>query len=654
MKVDFVSDAPDWHPIKDWDTLPTDLGTNPDAQALLDAYGYTAWHSLEQDLHRHPYLEARDTFDHAYTNALWHRTLTAAREDGQLTEKTYKELEDTTGVPWGRLRDWHLEVKQPHLERTLHIHEAARLQWEQALPPEAKTHLLDPSLVYTTFNPFLDHPKRHTPEHLATTLGTLYRNTRDDTRLTVAELKPYHKTGPQTLRTIARTISENKSELERTLTDHLNLTQTHEELRLAVDHDVLYLWRKPTHPDHWLNAYKNELLYLTPAFKQQLIDTAQRHLNVNKQELGQLLDQLTTHTRDRTYKPRAIPYELWSTQYSHYLYGDTLHLLLNATNHPFTPITSHIIQIGRIANLEKSGGLHNPRFPNGDQLNDLRARLIAIALSDCHINKKSHVLTYHENDTNRIEYVRTLFRALGDADYNTEILKGQRKRLTITAVVGRLLEHWGVPKGDKHLAPNFRLPQTLQYGTPEAKCAYLAELIPEDGYFVERNGQMKFGIKRAQVLDAGPKATLYDFQSKITPQYKVFIRHYGQKQFQTVRTDQPRKRVVLTKRHLKKLKTNAETTKDQQLAKELMLILRNNPCNLLEDEKNLIQSLGIKMKQIFKEIRIYETGRVSTIWEIYTEKEDDTQHWATLALPSSGYKRDAVNDWLTQQQKSKR
>jgi hypothetical protein len=128
----------------------------------------------------------------------------------------------------------------------------------------------------------------------------------------------------------------------------------------------------------------------------------------------------------------------------------------------------------------------------------------------------------------------------------------------------------------------------------------------------------------------------------------------ARKQFQTVRTDQPRKRVVLTKRHLEKLITNAETAKDQQLAKELMLIIRNNPCSLLEGEKNLIQSLGIKMRQIFKEIRIYETGRVSTIWEMYTEKEDDTQRWATLVLPSSGYKRDAVNDWLAQQQKSKR
>jgi hypothetical protein len=634
-------------PFNDWTTIRTDLGTNPEAQTLLDTYGHPTWHTLEHDLHRHPYLEQRNTFNHAYTNALWHRTLEAARNDGHLTDHTYKDLQDITGVPAGRIRDWTLGEKEPHLERTLRIHEQARQHWEHTLPPEAKAHILDPSLVYHTFKPLLDHPEHHTPDALAPSLETLYHH-KKDTHLIIAELKPYHTYGPHELRTIAHTITHHRTHLEHTLTQHLNLPQTHEALRIAVDHDVLYLWRKTTHPDHWLNTYKHELLYLTPHIKEQLIATAQRHLNVNKQQLGQLIDQLTDHPRENTKKPRAIPYELYPTKYSQYLYGDTLHLLLDVTNQPFDTMKKHITQIGRISNLEHSGGIQNPKFPERERLANLRARLIAIALSDCHINKNTHVLTYHEKDENRIEYVRNLFRKLGDTDYKTEELKEKRKRLTITAIVGRLLEQWGVPRGDKHLNSNFRLPQTLRYGSSEAKLAYLAEVIPEDGFFVERNGQMKFGIKRAHVLDAGPKTNLYNFQPRITPQYKAFIQQYGEKKFQTVRHDQPRKRVVLTKRHLQKLKTEAETTQDQQLAKELILIIRNNPCNLIEDEKNLIQSLEIKMKQIFKEIRVYETGRVSTIWEIYTEKEEDTRRWAALALPSSGNKRDAVYAWLTQ------
>ncbi len=637
-----------WAPIQVWATLRHHLAHTPEAKQLLDTYGHTAWQTLEHDLQRHPYLQTRITFTNAYTHVLWHRTLTAARQVGLLTDKTYKDLQDITGIPAGRLRDWYLGEKEPHLERTLRIHETARQHWEHNLPLEAKDHILDSSLIYETFKHLLDNPKTHNTEHLTTALEILYHHN-STTRLIIAELKPYHKTGPQTLRTIAHTITNHRTELEQKLTHRLNLTATHEELRIAIDDDVLYLWCKTTHPDHWLNTYKDELLYLKTHIKEELIATAQRHLNVNKQQLGQLLDQLTEHSRERTYKSRAIPYELYPTKYSQYLYGDTLHLLTDTTNTTFHTIKPHITRIGRIANLEHGGGVQNPKFPEGERIADLRARLIAIALSDCHINRNTHVLTYHEKNTDRIEYVRKLFRTLGDTDYKTEELTNQRKRLTITAIVGRLLEQWGVPRGDKHLNPNFRLPQTLRYGTPEAKRAYLAEVIPEDGFFVERNGQMKFGIKRAHVLDAGPKTDLYNFQSKIPPQYKIFIQHYGEKQFQTVRNDQPRKRVVLTKRHLKKLKTEAGTTRDQQLAKELILIIRNNPCNLIEDEIDLIQSLEIKMRQIFKEIRIYETGRVSTIWEIYTENEDDTKRWATLALPSSGNKRETVNAWLTQQ-----
>ncbi|MFX1508916.1 MAG: hypothetical protein ACFFBR_01290 [Promethearchaeota archaeon] len=641
-----------WTSIHDWAMLRDTLAATPEARQLLNTYGTRAWKTLEHDLARHPYLQTRTTCTHSSINALWHRILTAARHDGHLSNKTYKDLQDLTGIPAGRLRDWHLGIKQPHLERTLTIHEAARHRWERHLPTETQPHLLDPSLVYTTFQHLLDDPTTHTPAPLTTALATLYHH-KSDQRLLIAELKPYHKRGPQQLRTIAHSIQKHRSELERKLTERLQLANTHEELRLAIDHDVLYLWRKTTLPDHWLNTYHHELLYLTPHIKEQLLTTAQHHLNTNTQQLGQLLNQLTTHPRHRTYNPRAAPYELWSTKYNHYLHGDTLHLLLNTTNQPFNTITPHITHIGRISTTEHSGGIHNPRFPEGKELNELRARLIAIALSDCHINKTTHVLTYHEKDPKRIEYVRTLFRQLGETDYKTEELQGQRKRLTITAVVGRLLEHWGVPKGDKLLSPDFRLPQTIKQGTLEMRSAYLAEVVPEDGFFVERNGQMKFGIKRAHVLDAGPKTKLYRYKPMITHRHNQFIQKYGIERYEAIRDDKPRKRMEILKGRLDKLTSQAMTQKDEQIARELRRIIKNHPCELLEDEKNLIKSLGIQMTTIFKKIILHETNRVSAIWEIYTKSENDTYCWAIITPPSSGEKRKAALEWIKDYQKQK-
>lgn len=185
------------------------------------------------------------------------------------------------------------------------------------------------------------------------------------------------------------------------------------------------------------------------------------------------------------------------------------------------------------------------------------------------------------------------------------------------------------------------------------KSAYLAEVVPEDGFFVKRNGQMKFGIKRAYVLDAGPKTKLYGYQPKITHRHKKFIQKYGIERYEVIRDDKPRKRLEILKGRLDKLKSQAKTQKDEQIARELRRIIKNHPCELLEDEKNLIKSLGIQMTSIFKKIILHETNRVSTIWEIYTKSENDTYRWVTITPPSSGEKRKAALEWIKEYQKNK-
>lgn len=54
------------------------------------------------------------------------------------------------------------------------------------------------------------------------------------------------------------------------------------------------------------------------------------------------------------------------------------------------------------------------------------------------------------------------------------------------------------------------------------------------------------------------------------------------------------------------------------------------------------------MRKLLKEVYLYETGRVSVIWEAYTKSEQDTLRWAVLAPPSSGYKRRYVAEWLSE------
>jgi hypothetical protein len=637
--------------MQSWNQLFTELATNPLATHLLTTYGKAAWHTLHTQLINHPYLQDRTTFSTSYHHAFWALILTAAYQDDAIDHLTYRDLAHATRIHEGRIRDWLTHTKEPHLLRTLRIHETARHHWETTLPSEAKTHYIDPSHVYTIFKPLLQNPKHQTPQNIANAIAHLYTVHPTLQPILIAALTPYHKGGPTQLWHLTRTITTHRTTIQTHLNHHLHPNDHHHEHRLACDHYTLYLWHKPTHPHHWLNTYKTELIYLTPTIKTHLLTDAKRHLNTTNQGLGQLLTQLTHHTGTRTHNPRATPYQL--TPNSPSLHGETLHLLLNATNTPFKHIQPHITRIGRISNHTKGGGLTNPHFPEQEHLQELQARLIAIALSDCHINRNTHVLTYHENDINRITYVKKLFQKLGDCVYQIEDLAGQRKRLTIAAVIGRLFKHWGIPVGDKHLSPIFRLPSTIRYGSPAIKRAYLEEVIPEEGFFVNRAGAQKFGIKRAAILDAGEKAKMYGFQPLISYKHKTFIQRYGVRQTLAIGNDKLRKRISLTKRQIEKLRTDAETPQDRQLAKELYCIIKDTSCLLLEDEKTLIESLGIKMQKLFKELHLHETGRVSIIWEIFTKAITDTHRWATLAPPAFGEKQLSVQEWMASYQDRK-
>jgi hypothetical protein len=139
---------------------------------------------------------------------------------------------------------------------------------------------------------------------------------------------------------------------------------------------------------------------------------------------------------------------------------------------------------------------------------------------------------------------------------------------------------------------------------------------------------------------------MYDFQPKCTLQHKNLIHQYGTQRTHTIRDDKPRQVTTLTKGQLREITKNAKKPNDQRLAKQLQSIIKDNPCQLLQDEIQVAQSLGIQMTPIFKELKLHTSGRVSAIWEAYTKRELDTFQWAHLAPPASNPKYESVKKWL--------
>lgn len=421
------------------------------------------------------------------------------------------------------------------------------------------------------------------------------------------------------------------------------------KIRIGIHDYTLYLYHQCTDPENWLTRLKYEHFYFdTTDIKSLLIKDVKLHLNISTLGLSHITLQITDHKGELSH-PKSHLGEY--SKEKPYLTGETLNLILNATGRKFEDIQFFITRLGRDTQGDGRGGIHDPIFLEGEKHDLFTSRLIAIALSDGHIHRENKQFTYIEKDAERCLYVKNLMKSIGNVYIAHEERTGA-DRLTMPVTIGRLLEQYGVPAGDKHLSPNYRLPGRIRDGSNAVKCAYLSEVIPEDGYF-DTHGRAKFGIKRAQVLDAGPKAQIYDFQSRIPPPIHNFIKEHGETRKHRIRNEAPREETILVYGKVKELE-KSEDVQISKSAKHLREIINQNSCQLLDDEVALIASLGISMHKTPKEIHVQQNGRISIIWEAYTLEESDAIRWAQLAMPSSNPKKRKVEEWLSLQVNSKK
>jgi hypothetical protein len=196
--------------------------------------------------------------------------------------------------------------------------------------------------------------------------------------------------------------------------------------------------------------------------------------------------------------------------------------------------------------------------------------------------------------------------------------------------------------GDKILQPT-SLPPTIRHGTPRTRRAYLEELTPEDGGFYTHKTSGRFQWKRATILNAGSRGERYGFTPKTTPQQEQLIKQHGKPYTINVRDDRPRTAYSLRYNPLNELAENPQT---RQTAQQLQHTILQNPPQLMKDEIQLCESLGIRITPMPQTIYLYETGRVSVIWQAKTTGQPDAHKWAILAPPSTGPKRHNVMEWL--------
>ncbi len=601
--------------------------------------------NLDRLVNRHHYLRDHPDFQEQYRKAQWYIVLKKYQEQGLLSAMADTEIAERTNLCKRTFRAWLMDDYETHLVTKVINHEKARRKYEATLPTEALTHRLDPNLIYQFCKRFKDNPQEITSDTISEALEKLLRANKNPSKILFGEFRIYHQHGPRWMSKTVNIFSRRTEEIEQSLNTRMGLTEDpYQSFRIGLVNNNLYIWRRDSNPHKWLNLLAHEYIYFDGTdIKQYLVKNTLQHLDLTERGLSQLIRQISDHPKVPV-NTKSILSDFYR---SHpYMIGESLHFVLDAQRLDFSDTELFIRHLGLETQGPRRGGILNPRFPKDEAFHEFFSRLFSITVSDGSITRQARILHYYDKERDRIEYVKRLVRTnLGDVHKNEEITNSQTIRLTMPAILGKSLEKLGIPAGDKAIQ-QFKLSSFILNGTPRIKCAYLEELIPEDGYFRADGKTGSFEWKRATIIDAGPKNSQYNFEPKINAEHKEFIRRFGQSHVSRRSDSRIREQVILRTHALKKLSEQSDGPEVRFISSELRRIIKENPCQLLESEKTLCESLGIKITRRAITIHLYKNGRTSIIWGAKTTGQKDALRWALLAPPSSGYKRRNVEEWL--------
>ena len=298
-------------------------------------------------------------------------------------------------------------------------------------------------------------------------------------------------------------------------------------------------------------------------------------------------------------------------------------------------------RIEKISGANGQGGIENPCFPVGDELEILKARLIGIAVSDCHISKTGSLLL-SEGSLDRINRVKIILESFGSSYSSTSVCKRKGDyQFYIASPLARALNHWGVPSGDRTIL-NYGLPEEFQHWSKTAKAGYMQEMLAQEGN-VDKNGVINW--PRSHALYDGLKGPHMDFKSRISQQSLEFLKHSK---------EMNKHRGIVTEQSISigRLETMKEISESyiSSIADEIAYVTGNYRNRLIDDEKTMAESLGISISLKPVRISYYEkSDRVSVRWQARVKGRRSKIRSALIISPNFDRKENALADWLSKQ-----
>ncbi|MGY5858737.1 MAG: hypothetical protein RTU63_05165 [Candidatus Thorarchaeota archaeon] len=414
------------------------------------------------------------------------------------------------------------------------------------------------------------------------------------------------------------------------ITDTESLEESGYLLRLASVDDRQYIWIQEK--DSLINAFGNQYVYfnkmqdLNRIFEEAASQLELKSMVEAVHHIYELSKQFTEIKRELITKdnPR-IP-------------GSSLNLLCDIAGISTNQLEG---RIEKISGANGHGGIENPRFPVGDELEVLKARLIGIAVSDCHIPQTGS-LHLTEGSLDRINRVKKILDNFGSTYTKGSLRKRKGDyELYIASPLARALNHWGIPSGDRTIL-NYGLPDEFQHWSLGAKCSYMQEMLAQEGH-VNKNGVISW--PRSHALFDGTKGQSMSFKSKISLDALEFLKHSE---------EMHKHRGIVTEQsisigRLESLKGISDSYKSS-IAIELSSVSGNYRNRLIDNEKEISTNLGISIS--LKPVRISyfeKSDRVSIRWQARVTGYKSKIRSSLIIRPNFDTKEIALTNWLSKQ-----
>ena len=415
-----------------------------------------------------------------------------------------------------------------------------------------------------------------------------------------------------------------------TITDKDSLEESGYQFRPAFVDDRQYLWIH--NKDSLFSAFGNQYFYFNRMQDlNRIFEEAASQLELDSMvaavhHIYQLSKQFTVIDRELITKdnPR-IP-------------GSSLHLLCDIAGISINQLEG---RIEKISGANGHGGIEKPRFPVADNLEVLIARLIGIAVSDCHL-PKSGTLSLYEGSLDRIDRVKKLLDNFG-VTYSTDSLVKRQGDYAfyIASPMLSALEHWGIPTGDRTIR-NYGLPNDAICWSNLAIQGYLREMLAQEGN-VDKNGVINWA--RSHALYDGKKGNEYNFQSKLSQSALKFLR-------ESKKMRRHKGMVSEASIPIGKLETMSldKGENDKGVADEILSVVFEYRNRLIDNEKRLVERLGISVKLDPVRVSYFsKSDRISVRWQARIPGKSSKIRSALLISPNHELKELLIQEWLDKQ-----